>query len=65
MCTLKHFEKEKVKQESYNANFTETSYRSSRPEMFCKLGVLRTKACNLIKKETLAQMFSYEFCQIS
>ena len=23
------------------------------------------KACNLIKKETLAQVFSYEFCEIS
>ena len=24
-----------------------------------------TEACNFIKKETLAQVFSYEFCQIS
>ena len=23
-----------------------------------------TEACNLIKKETLAQVFSYEFCEI-
>ena len=23
------------------------------------------KACNVIKKETLAQVFSYEFCEIS
>ena len=62
-----------------------TNVRSSRPEVFCKKGVLRnfTKftgkhlcqslffnkvaglAYNFIKKETLAQMFSYEFCEIS
>ena len=55
-------------------------YRSSRPEVFCKKGVLRNltkstgkhlcqslflKACNFIKKETLAQLLSCEFCQIS
>ena len=59
--------------------------KSSRPEVFCKKGVLRnlTKftgkylhqslffnkvaggACNLFKKETLAQVFACEFCQIS
>ena len=42
--------------------------RSSRPEMLCKKGVLRnfTKlACNFIKKETLAQVFSCEFYEIS
>ena len=58
--------------------------RSSRPEVFCKKGLLRnfTKfigkhlcqsvffnkvagACNFIKKETLAQVFSYEFFEIS
>ena len=40
--------------------------------MFCKKGVLRNfakftgkQACNFIKKETLAQMFSCEFCEIS
>ena len=58
---------------------------SSRPEVFCKKGVLRNfakftgkslcqslsfnkvagLACNFIKKETLAQVFSYEFCEIS
>ena len=32
--------------------------RSSRPEAFCK------KACNFIKKESLAQVFSCEFCEI-
>ena len=26
---------------------------------------LWAKACNVIKKETLAQVFSYEFCEIS
>ena len=52
--------------------------RSSRPEVFCKKGVLRnfTKFTgkhlrqslffnNFIKKETLAQAFSCEFCEIS
>ena len=34
-------------------------YRSSRPE------VCNFKACNSIKKETLAQVFSCEFCKIS
>ena len=54
--------------------------RSSRREVFCKKGVLRnfakfTKtpvpeslynkvACNFIKKETLVQLFSCEFCKI-
>ena len=28
-------------------------------------GVLLEKACNIIKKETLAQVFSCEFCEIS
>ena len=37
-------------------------YRSSRPEVFWKKGALR--ACNFIKKETLAQVFSCEFCEI-
>ena len=60
-------------------------YRSSRPEVFCKKGVLGNfakftgkhlcqslffnkvagGACNFIKKETLAQVFSCEFCEIS
>ena len=38
-----------------------TSHGRSRPEVFCKKGVLR----NFIKKETLAQVFSCEFCEIS
>ena len=33
-------------------------------EVFCKNGVLR-KAWNFITKETLAQVFSCEFCEIS
>ena len=36
-------------------------YRSSRPDVFCEKGA----ACNFIKKETLAQVFSCEFCEIS
>ena len=39
-------------------------YRSSRPKVFCKK-VFLEKAYNFIKKETLAQVLSYEFCQIS
>ena len=45
------------------------------PKVFCKKGVLRKhlcqslnfnfKACNFIKKDTLAQVFSCEFCKIS
>ena len=68
--------------------FIAFAYRSSRPEEFCKKGVLRnfakfigkhlfqslffnkvaglkSEACNFIKKETLAKMFSCEFCEIS
>ena len=33
--------------------------------MFCKKGVLRNFAKFFIKKETLAQVFSGEFCEIS
>ena len=61
-------------------------FSSSRPEVFCKNGVLRNfakltgkhlrqslffnkiagiKASNFIEKETLAQVFSCEFCEIS
>ena len=32
---------------------------------FNKVADLRPQACNFIKKETLAQVFSCEFCQIS
>ena len=57
-----------------------TTIRSSRPEVFCKNGVLRnfakftrkhvcqsvrSEACNFIKKETLAPVFSCEFCKVS
>ena len=38
-------------------------YRSSRPEVFYRKGV--PQVCNFIKKETLAQVFSREFCEIS
>ena len=54
--------------------------KSSRPEVFCKKGVLRNfakftekhlwqslffnKVTGLIEKENLAQVFSCEFCQI-
>ena len=49
--------------------------RSSYPEVFCKKGALRKfakftgkhlcRACNFIKKETLAQVFSCEFFEVS
>ena len=50
--------------------------RSSRPEVFCIKVILRNltefagkhlrpEACNFIKKETLAQVLSCEFCEIS
>ena len=38
--------------------------RSSRPEVFCKKGVLR-KTPGPEPPETLAQVFSCEFCKIS
>ena len=49
------------------------SYRGSRPEVFCEKCVLRNFAeftgkhlCqSLLKEETLAQVFSCEFCKIS
>ena len=41
------------------------SCTSSHPKVFYKKGVLRNlAACNFIKKETLAQMFSCEFCEL-
>ena len=36
----------------------------SRPDVFCEKGVLRNFIVDFIKKETLAQMFSCEFCEI-
>ena len=51
-----------------------TYFRSSRPEAFCKKGVLKnfTKLTGkhlcqslFIKKEALAQVYSCEFCEIS
>ena len=52
-----------------------SDYRSSRPEVFCKKGVFRNftkftgkhhcqSLCNFIKKETLALVFYFEFCEI-
>ena len=38
--------------------------KSSRPEVFCKNGVLKAEACNFNKKETLAQVFSCKFWEI-
>ena len=52
--------------------FCRSFLRSGRPEVFCKKGVLTNFVkftgkylCNFIKKETLAQVFSCEFCEIS
>ena len=35
------------------------------PVNFFVVGVFLQQACNFIKKETLAQVFSCEFCEIS
>ena len=54
-------------------HFQELFCRSSCPEVFCKKGVLKNFkkfagkhlcTCTFIKKETLTQMFSCEFCEI-
>ena len=47
--------------------YCSVSYRSSRPEVFCKEGVLRKYKVsgNFIKKEAVAQVFSCGFCEIS
>ena len=53
--------------------FHTCSIRSSRPEVFCRKGVLKKftkfigmqpEACNFIIKETLAQAFSCKFGEI-
>ena len=46
-------------------NYLFVTYRSSRPEVFFKKGVLKNFTCNFIEKETLAHVFSFEFCKIS
>ena len=43
--------------------FSIRSNVSSRPDVFCEKA--QAQACNVIKKETLAQVFSCEFCKIS
>ena len=49
-----------IKRTNWKARNLITDYRSSRPEVFCKKGVR-----NILKKESLAQMFSCEFYEIS
>ena len=46
------------------------TFRSSHPDVLCKKAALKNSAkftgkhlCNFIKKETLAQVFSCEFCK--
>ena len=41
-----------------------TQCKSSGPEVFRKKGVLRPEAWNFIQKESLAQVFSSDFCEI-
>ena len=57
-----------------HTRYCSVCYRSSRPEVFCKKGVLRNFAkftgkhlCQSLffKKETLVQIFSCKFCEIS
>ena len=60
----------------FSSTWSNVSYRSSHPVVFCKKGVLTnfTKftgkhlcqiLCNFIKKESLVQVFFCEFCEIS
>ena len=66
-----------VQQNSY-LDLRSNTFRRARSEVFCKIGALRNLAkfkekhlCQrlflnkFIKKETLAQVFSCEFCEIS
>ena len=48
-----------------NTTNVSANFRSSRPEVFYRKGVLRPETCDFIKKETLAQLLSCEFCEIS
>ena len=44
----------------------EILFRSPHLEVFCKISQnSQENNCNFIKKETLAQVFSCEFCEIS
>ena len=47
-----------------HSNLTK-NHSSSHWRCSVKKGVLRNEACNFVKKETLAQMFSCEFYEIS
>ena len=51
---------------NYRWNYLNWCIRSSRPEVYCEKGVLEnfTKHLVFTKKETLAQMFFCEFCEI-
>ena len=47
-------------------NFTKFTGKHLRQSLFLnKVAGLKPQACNFIKKETLAQVFSCEFCEIS
>ena len=47
-------------------NFTKFTGKHLRQSLFFnKVAGLRPEACNFIKKEALAQVFSCEFCEIS
>ena len=48
-----------------NTTNVSANFRSSRPNVFYRKGVLRPETCDFIKKETLAQLLSCEFCEIS
>ena len=63
-----------LKRENYCKHSLETFAKGSRQEVFCEKGFLRNFAkftgkhlCQSLffKKETLAQMFSCQFCEIS
>ena len=48
-----------------NTTNVSANFRSSRPKVFYRKGVLRPETWDFIKKETLAQLLSCEFCEIS
>ena len=46
-------------------NFSNLKIRCSHQMCSVRKGVLKNATCNFIKKKTLAQVFSCEFCEIS
>ena len=55
----------KGKKVAFNSYINKSIFLNIIPSGFMMFSGDIGKACNFIKKETLAQMFSYEFCEIS